>query len=110
MEQVSRLRSPDRWKLNPVAALYAARAHLRGGDWFILVPVALVMGKPEASVWTERFAGGLRSAVETPGEEELGLVQNVDGGEDGMEEDGAEPPPYEEPVETKEGEDVKEGN
>lgn len=85
------------------------------GSFYLLfecvrVPVALVMGKPEASVWTERFAGGLRSAVETRGEEELGLVQNVDGGEDGMEEDGAEPPPYEEPVETKEGEDVKEGN
>jgi hypothetical protein len=92
----------------PLVVIFVAVA----GSFYLLfecvrIPAALVMGRSEASMWTERFAGGLRSAVEARKEEELGLVQNVDGGDDGKEDGGAEPPPYEElveePVEMKKG-------
>ena len=66
----------------------------------VKVPVALAMGDREASMWTSSALWGTggnarNEEIEMHGEESLGLVENVDGGDGGIM-DG--PPAYDEVV------------
>ncbi|KAH7413719.1 hypothetical protein DE146DRAFT_749920 [Phaeosphaeria sp. MPI-PUGE-AT-0046c] len=86
----------------PPCAPIVAMLFVAGVAFYLLfecvrVPAALAMGRLEASIWTAEFARGNGDAdAERGAEEGQGLVENVDGGEAGGEDE--ELPAYEEAV------------